>query len=67
MAVFRRDRGEKEEKVPPHPRQEPRISGPLTVENLERVFTDCVDFAKRQVALGAIRPAGPPCAISPVW
>ena len=51
--MFRRDRGEKkEEKVPPHPRQEPRISGPLTVENLERVFTDCVDFAKRQVALG---------------
>ena len=37
---------------PPHPRQEPRIQGPLTVENMERTFGGCVDFAKRPVALG---------------
>lgn len=43
---------DRREPVPPHPRQEPRIEGPLTVENLERVFTNCVDFAKRTVALG---------------
>ena len=37
---------------PPHPRQEPRIQGPLTAENMERTFGGCVDFAKRPVALG---------------
>lgn len=49
--MFGRKKGEREP-VPPHPRQEPRIDGPLTAENMERVFTDCVDFAKRTVALG---------------
>ena len=36
---------------PPHPRQEPRIPLPLSLENLERVFADCDDFNKRQVYL----------------
>ena len=49
--MFGRKKGQREP-VPPHPRQEPRIDGPLTAENMERVFTDCVDFAKRTVALG---------------
>ena len=49
--MFGRKKDEREP-VPPHPRQEPRIDGPLTAENMERVFTDCVDFAKRTVALG---------------
>ena len=40
------------ETVPPHPRPEPRVEGPLTPENMERAFGGCVDFAKRQVALG---------------
>ena len=47
MGRFRRRRQE----VPPHPRQEPRIPLPLTVENLRTVFHDCADYAERQVAL----------------
>ena len=47
--MFGRKKGEP---VPPHPRQEPRIDGPLTAENLERVFANCADFAKRPAALG---------------
>ena len=43
---------DRREPVPPHPRQEPRIDGPLTAENLERAFGGCVDFAKRPAALG---------------
>lgn len=35
----------------PHPRQEPRLPGPLTLENLERVFDGCADFKKRRVFL----------------
>ncbi len=35
----------------PHPRKEPRISGPLSLSRLEEVFTDCVDFSKREVYL----------------
>lgn len=35
----------------PHPRQEPRIPGPLSLARLEEVFTDCVDFTKREVYL----------------
>lgn len=49
--MFGRKKGQREP-VPPHPRQEPRIDGPLTAENMERVFGGSVDFAKRQVALG---------------
>ena len=44
--------GRKKETVPPHPRQEPRIGLPLSVESVEQVFDGCVDFAKREAALG---------------
>lgn len=37
--------------IPPHPRQEPRVDGPLTVDTLRRVFADCVDFAVREADL----------------
>lgn len=36
----------------PHPRKEPRFDGPLTLERLEQIFQDCVDFTKRPVSLG---------------
>ncbi|MEG1857668.1 MAG: spore germination protein [Pseudoflavonifractor sp.] len=39
--------GRKEAAVPEHPRQEPRIALPLTLESVEAVFADCVDFAER--------------------
>ena len=48
MGLFRH----KGEEVPPHPRREPRIDGPLTVETMERAFAGCVDFARRPAALG---------------
>ncbi len=35
-----------------HPRKEPRFDGPLTLERLEQIFQDCVDFTKRPVSLG---------------
>jgi hypothetical protein len=35
----------------PHPRQEPRIPLPLSLESVEKVFGDCADFNKRQVRL----------------
>ena len=38
----------------PHPRKEPRFDGPLTLERLEQIFQDCVDFTKRPVSLGAV-------------
>lgn len=44
--------GKKQERVPPHPRREPRIDLPLTVENLREVFQDCVDFQTRTLELG---------------
>ena len=34
-----------------HPRQEPRIPLPLSLENLEQTFAGCADFNKRQVYL----------------
>ncbi len=37
---------------PPHPRQEPRLAGPLTMEELGRVFENCVDYDHRSVAVG---------------
>lgn len=43
--------GKKKEAVPPHPRQEPRIDLPLTVEALETVFEGCVDFSTRALEL----------------
>ena len=35
----------------PHPRKEPRFPGPLSLARLEEVFSDCVDFSKREVFL----------------
>ncbi len=43
--------GRKREPVPPHPRREPRIDLPLTVENLREVFRGCVDFTTRSLEL----------------
>ena len=56
----------RETEVPPHPRREPRIALPLSLENLKRTFCGCVDFACRDVAL-ATKPGGLPCATSTVW
>lgn len=36
----------------PHPRKEPRLTQPLTVEGLQEVFRDCVDFKTRAVCVG---------------
>lgn len=44
--------GRKKVTVPPHPRPEPRVDLPLTADNVERVFEGCVDFARREAALG---------------
>ena len=46
----------------PHPRKEPRFDGPLTLERLEQIFQDCVDFTKRPVSLGE----GGACTLTPV-
>lgn len=35
----------------PHPRQEPRVPLPLSLENLEKTFEHCDDFSKRAVYL----------------
>ena len=43
--------GRKKAEVPSHPRQEPRIDLPLTVEGLEQAFGGSVDFSKRPVEL----------------
>lgn len=43
---------EEEALIPPHPRREPRLEGPLTPERLGQVFSDCVDFQIRSVAVG---------------
>jgi hypothetical protein len=43
--------GVKRERVPPHPRREPRIELPLTVESLQSVFAGCVDFTARPLEL----------------
>lgn len=43
--------GRKREEVPPHPRREPRIALPLSLESLEAVFAGCVDFSRRTVEL----------------
>lgn len=44
--------GKKQESVPSHPRQEPRIDLPLTLYNIESVFGGSTDFTKRNIALG---------------
>ena len=35
----------------PHPRKEPRFPGPLTPENIQKIFQDCADFRSRSVIL----------------
>ena len=45
MGLF--GRGEAE--IPYHPREEPRIDLPLSVESMETVFRDCVDFSTQTV------------------
>ena len=46
MGLFDRDVGQ------PHPRKEPRLTQPLTVEGLAEVFRDCVDFKTRPIQVG---------------
>ena len=36
----------------PHPRQEPRYPGAITLARLEEIFRDCVDFVHRTVWVG---------------
>ena len=47
MGVF----GMKKNTPPPHPRQEPRFSGPLTADAVARVFDKCADFDRRTLYL----------------
>lgn len=44
--------GKREPTIPPHPRKEPRVDGPLTLERMKQVFDQCVDFGTREVLLG---------------
>ena len=44
--------GHKQEEIPPHPRQDPRIDLPLTLKNVTQAFDGCADFSKREAALG---------------
>lgn len=37
---------------PPHPRQEPRITVPLTADGIAQVFEGCADFERRTLYLG---------------
>ncbi len=48
MGIF----GEKMKAVPPHPRREPRITGPLTPAGVEEAFGGSVDFSRRDLFLG---------------
>ena len=43
--------GASEPYVPPHPRQEPRIPLPLTLESLRETFRGCVDFYTQPLRL----------------
>ena len=43
--------GAKEPHIPPHPRQEPRIPLPLTLESLQETFKGCVDFYTQPLEL----------------
>lgn len=43
--------GAKQERIPPHPKQEPRINLPLTLESLQTVFKGCVDFYTQPLEL----------------
>jgi len=44
--------GSREEYVPPHPRKEPRLEGPLTPERVAEVFGGSVDLGRREFLLG---------------
>lgn len=44
--------GKQSEQIPFHPRQEPRISKPLSLHNLREVFSDCVDFIEAPLLIG---------------
>lgn len=48
MGIF----GSQTQTPPPHPRKEPRISGPLTADNIASVFEGCADFNRRTLYLG---------------
>ena len=43
--------GKQQEFIPPHPRKQPRIDLPLTVENIQQVFEGCADFFVRPVLI----------------
>ena len=43
---------QEEKQIPLHPRREPRLEGPLTVEELGRVFAACADFSVRAAMVG---------------
>ncbi len=47
MGIF----GRKRETGAPHPRQEPVFTGPLTVQELQKAFQNCVDFQSRTIRL----------------
>ena len=44
--------GQKREAGQPHPRQEPRLEGPLTAQRLGEVFANCVDYNRRSISVG---------------
>ena len=54
--------GPTEEGIPPHPRREPRLPGPLTGAALEAAFRDCADFSGRPVLIG-----GDPAKSASAW
>ena len=43
--------GHEEERIPPHPRREPRYSCPLTADAISAVFDGCADFGRRVLYL----------------
>ena len=38
----------------PHPRREPRFPGELTLQAVEKIFSDCSDFARRPALVGGV-------------
>lgn len=51
MGIF----GREKRVPPPHPRQEPRFSCPLTADAVAEIFQDCADFSRRTLFLGGDR------------
>ena len=47
--------GRKPERVPPHPRKEPRFDLPLNTESIKTVFDNCADFQIRSLYLAGDR------------